>query len=242
VAAVRTAAAGHDLILSCHDLPSERNVFQGLLEAYKNKLLPVSELEESVDRIEKLKAKRPKRFAGEPGADPEGEKLADDVARRGTRVFQDPQHLLPLSSPLRQNAGIVFPQLSSFAPKIMIERPFENEKQFFADRLKNSGTPPPVEVYPIEPGETDIARCATLARQKPAIIFFCFDAHLYPAEKTLLTTLQQATQKLIVVLMRDPYDKDFLRPQDTALTAFGFRKCQIEAVLGRIFDFGNETP
>ncbi len=39
-AAVKAVAAGHDLILSCHDLQAQNHVFRALIEAYKTKQLP----------------------------------------------------------------------------------------------------------------------------------------------------------------------------------------------------------
>ena len=46
-----------------------------------------------------------------------------------------------------------------------------------------------------------------------------------------MAMLQRTSRKLVVILMRDPYDKTFLRTKDAGLTAFGFRRCQIEAVV-----------
>ncbi|MCG3205882.1 MAG: Beta-hexosaminidase [Elusimicrobia bacterium] len=235
VAAVKTVAAGHDLILSCHDFDSQLKCFKGMLEAYKGKLLPINELEESVDRINKLKTKRSQRFNGVPSVHEEGPKLAQKVSIEAVTVIQDHQKLLPLSNALRQDVGIVFPQLSSFSQKIMIEKPFEDEVGFFHEILGHLPEKHVTEVYGITPSEEDIENCSNLASRSTVTIFFCFDAHLYPKEQALLALLQRTARKLVVVLMRDPYDKSFLRPKDTGITAFGFRRCQIEAVINRIY-------
>ena len=39
---------------------------------------------------------------------------------------------------------------------------------------------------------------------------------------------------LAVVLMRDPYDAEFLAPGVLGLTAYGWRRCQLDAVLARL--------
>ena len=57
-AGILAAAAGHDLLLVCHDLQAQKEVFYKLLEAYKSKQLPLKELEESAARIKRLKLKR----------------------------------------------------------------------------------------------------------------------------------------------------------------------------------------
>jgi beta-N-acetylhexosaminidase len=234
-AAVKAVAAGHDLILSCHDLQAQNHVFRALLEAYKTKQLPLNELEASVDRIEKLKAKHPQRFAGKVGALPEGAALAKKVSEEAVTVFQDAEHVLPLSAKLKQDIGIVFPQLSSFAKKIMIEKVFEDEVGFFHEELGHLPEKHVTEVYAIDPSDEDIENCANLASRSTVTLFFCFDAHLHPAEQKLFAMLQRSARKLVVILMRDPYDKTFLRGKDVGLTAFGFRQCQIDAVIQRIY-------
>lgn len=235
VAAVKTVAAGHDLVLSCHDFDSQIKCFLGLVEAYRGKLLSISELEASHDRIEKLKAKRPQRFVGLPMDKPEGDKLALKVASEAVEVVQDHDKVLPLSTKLRQDIGIVFPQLSSFAKKIMIEKPFEDEIGFFHETLGHLSEKHVTEVYGITPSEDDIENCSNLARRSTVTLFFCFDAHLHPKQQELFAILQRTARKLVVILMRDPYDRTFIRAKDVCLTAFGFRRCQIEAVINRIY-------
>jgi beta-N-acetylhexosaminidase len=234
-AAVRTVQAGHDLVLSCHSFDDQRGVYRGLMEAYKSKTLSVKELEESVDRIQKLKAKRAMRFSGEPSAQPIGQKFAEEAAKKGVVIVQDAEHLLPLSDKLSQDLGVIFPQLSSFASKIMVEKEFEDEIAYFHHHLGDYPGNHVTEIYKIEPDEEDIETAANLARRSNVTLFFCFDAHLYPKQQGLLAELQKSARKLIVVLMRDPYDKSFLRPKDVGITAFGWRKCQIEAVISRVF-------
>lgn len=236
VAAVKTAAAGHDLLLSCHSYDDQRAVFNGLVDAYKGRLLPMNELEESVERIERLKQKRKERFSGVPSSTPAGVALARTVADKAVTVIQDPGKLIPLSRSLQADAGIVFPRLSSFAPKIMIEKEFEDETAFFDHAMGAYPAKHVAEIYGIEPDDEDIECAANLAKRSTVTVFFCFDAHLYPAEQKLMAALQRAARHLVVVLMRDPYDRSFLRPKDSGITAFGFRRCQLEAVIDRLFN------
>jgi len=237
-AAVKTVAAGHDLVLSCHDFESQLKCFRGLMEAYKGKTLSTNDLEESVDRINKLKSKRSKRFEGMPSIDPEGAKLAAKVASEAVEVIQDHEKMLPLSSKLRQDIGIVFPQLSSFSSKIMIEKSFEDEIGFFHEILGHLPEKHVTEVYGITPSEEDIENCSNLANRSTVTLFFCFDAHLHPKQQALFAMLQKSARKLVVIFLRDPYDRSFLRPKDVGLTAFGFRRCQIEAVVNKIYGEG----
>jgi len=62
-AGILATQAGHDLLLVCHDLTAQKEVYQKLLEAYADQRLSRKELEESVERIKRLKSKRDQRFA-----------------------------------------------------------------------------------------------------------------------------------------------------------------------------------
>src|SRR5262249_61431268 len=74
-----------------------------------------------------------------------------------------------------------------------------------------------------------------------ATLLFLYDAHLYPSNRALLETLQTGARALTVVLLRDPYDAEFLRPGVGAVTAYGWRRCQIEAALARILVGGDKA-
>jgi hypothetical protein len=62
-------------------------------------------------------------------------------------------------------------------------------------------------------------------------VLFLYDAHLYKSNRALLDALQAAAPALAVILMRDPYDAALLGPGVLGLTAYGWRRCQLEAVL-----------
>ncbi len=228
VAAVKTVAAGHDLVLSCHDLESQRKIFHALVEAYKAGVLSRNELEASDERIQKIKDKRKTRFEGTFGPVKGGAELASFVAKKGLRVIQDSQKRIPIKN--WNETAVIFPQLSSFSSKIMVERDFEDETRYLKSKTKGVA----IDIYPIDPDEKSIQKAAATATQAKTTIFFCYDAHLHPQQLALLKAIQKATPNLIVALMRDPYDTEFLRPNDACLNAFGWRKCQIEAMLDRL--------
>jgi hypothetical protein len=67
-----------------------------------------------------------------------------------------------------------------------------------------------------------------------ATVLFLFDAHLYPSNRSLLEAVQARARALAVALLRDPYDARLLAPGVRGLTAYGFRKCQLDAVIARL--------
>jgi hypothetical protein len=96
------------------------------------------------------------------------------------------------------------------------------------------GVGPEIELVAVEPGEEEIARAAARSRTADATIHFLYDAHLYPSNRALLDALQGAAQALAVILMRDPYDAEYLAPGVMGITAYGWRCCQLDAAIARL--------
>src|SRR5437667_1984276 len=67
-AAVRTAAAGHDLLLVCHTAPAQRAAAAALVEAYRSRRLPRAGLEAAAARVRALRERRSARVEGGPPA------------------------------------------------------------------------------------------------------------------------------------------------------------------------------
>jgi hypothetical protein len=65
-------------------------------------------------------------------------------------------------------------------------------------------------------------------------VLFLYDAHLYPSNRALLEAVQARARALAVVLLRDPYDASLLAEGVLGLTAYGWRKCQMDAVVARL--------
>jgi beta-N-acetylhexosaminidase len=232
-AGVNAARAGHDLLLVCHDLEAQKEVYVKLLEAYENKELPLSELEESVARVRALNAKRALRFAGgEPAPERVGAPLTASICRESVRLLRDEKKLLPLKD--TKSLGVIFPRFSSLDARIMIEREVLQEKEFVAREFGKYGLHPEIRVVGLEPTAAEIEEARSLARNSEMTVLFCFAAHLYPSNKDLLDAVQDAAPELVVDLLRDPYDVDYLKPGVAALTDFGWRTGQIKAAIERM--------
>ena len=232
-ATVRAAAAGHDLLLVCHTETAQRAAHQALLAAYRSRALSVRSLERSVSRLDALAARRGGRFDGGP-ARPErdGEPLAKAIAARAATV------VTPLAPGFRRSLNghvvAVFPRLSSLADRITVEPAMLDESRFVAEAMAPHGIAPEVCVVGVEPTEAEIGEVRARAAAADACILFLYDAHLYPSNRALLDALQGMGPALAVVLMRDPYDARFILPNIGSVTAFGWRRCQLEAALARL--------
>ena len=140
---------------------------------------------------------------------------------------------MPLKSG-EKSLGVIFPQFSWFDAKIMIEKEVLPEKEFVRNEFKKFGVNPAIQIVSIEPAAAEIQQAVNLAKNSDLTILFCFDAHLYPANKTLLDAIQAAAKELVVDLLRDPYDAAYLKAGVAGLTDFGWRACQIKAAIAKM--------
>jgi beta-N-acetylhexosaminidase len=233
-AGILAAQAGHDIFLVCHDLRAQKEVYYKLLEAYQSKELPLKELEESAARIKRLKLKRERRFeGGEPAPEKEGSILAGRICRESVQILKDEKKLIPLQRGERR-VGVIFPQFSFFDSKIMVEKKVLHEKEFVRNEFKKFGLNPDIQIVSVEPTDKEINEAVNLSKNSDLTILFCFDAHLYPSNKNLLDLLQASAKELVVVLLRDPYDLDYIKEGVACLTDFGWKACQIKAVIEKI--------
>ncbi len=240
-ATVRAAAAGHDLLLVCHTPVRQREAHAALLEAYRSRALPLRELEKSAARLDALRARRSARFdGGAPRPERDGEPLAKALATRGATSVTPPSAAFRRA--LNGRVVAIFPRLSSLADRITVEDTMLDERRFVAKAMAPYGMEPVVEVVGIEPGEAEITRAIELARGADATILFLYDAHLYPSDRALLDALQKATPALGVVLMRDPWDAEYLAPGVVGVTAYGWRRSQLDAALARLFTSPSQKP
>ncbi len=232
-ATVRTAAAGHDLLLVCHTDAAARAAHSALLAAYRAGTLATRDLERSVARLDALAAKRASRFDGGPArAERDGEPLARAMAAAAATFVAPPTPAW--RQRLNGRVLVVFPRLSSLADRITIESSMLDEAAYVASAMRPYGIEPEVEVVGVEPTDAEISRAVDRAAGADAIVLFLYDAHLYPSNRRLLEALQKVSAALGAVLMRDPYDSELLADGTVGVTAYGWRRCQLDAALARL--------
>lgn len=243
-AAVKTAEAGHDMILACHDLQAQKEVYQALVEAYKSNRLARKELDESLQRIDMLKGRRTARFSPLPATEARARKENDDAQALVKQICDLSATTLKPGTALANSAttAILFPRLSKLADKIMIEPEQLDEAAWLNQEWSSKTTIDPdlqsagvtIGLYDIDPTTEQIPAAAAAAAGAEQTLLFLFDAHIYPSEKQLLEAVQAASKNLIVVLLRDVYDQEYVKDGTLCLTNYGFRVCDIQAVLRKL--------
>jgi|GEM_PF-252159 beta-N-acetylhexosaminidase len=260
-AAVRSADAGHDMILSCHDMKAQKEVYRALVDAYGSKRLEHGDLEESAARIKKLQSRRKDRFAPLPEPalvqkeNEEARALVREICEHSvTALSSEPsprqfvsrgpskKEILIHGSPTTtsgmtqaKTTCVIFPHLYDLSDKIMIEKEFSGEAALLAGRCRALGLEPSVKIVSIETSDPEISEAQELSSKSGQTLLFIYDAHLFPAQKRLLDAVQSAANNLAVVLLRDVYDAEYVKEGATVVTNYGFRLCDIDAVLWKLF-------
>jgi beta-N-acetylhexosaminidase len=232
-AAVRAVSAGHDLLLVCHTEAAQRRAADALVAAYRSGALPVAELEAAAERVRRLRTARSERFeGGDPRPEPDGAPLAMAMATRAVTVMRPGPP--GFRRALNGRVAVVFPRFSDLAPRITIEPMLCDEPAYLARAFGMAGISPEIALVGIEPSPDEIAAASAAAAGADATVLFLFDAHLYASNRALLEAVQSRSRGLAVVLLRDPYDASLLAPGVLGITAFGFRKVQLDAVISRL--------
>ena len=232
-ATVAAAAAGHDLLLVCHTESAQRAAARALTDAYRSGTLPNGELEAAAQRVRQLRRPdSPRGAASATHAEPDGEPLAMAISTRAvTLVAPAPPGF---ARRLNGHVTVVFPRLSDLAARITIEPELLDEKGYLSRTFATIGIEPDVVPVDIEPSPAELEAAVGAAAVADATVLFLYDAHLYASNRALLDALQARARSLAVVLLRDPYDAALLKPGVLGLTAYGFRRCQLDAVIARL--------
>src|SRR5947208_4292897 len=232
-ATVRTAAAGHDLLLVCHTEPAQRAAATALVDAYRSGRLPRAGLEAAAARVRALRQRRSARAeGGRPAPERDGAPLAMAMASRAVREL--PPGRAAFARALHGRVLVVFPRFSELAARITIEPEVCDETGWVRAAFAPAGVTPEPRIVGIEPSATEIEEAAARAAAADATVLFLYDAHLYPSNRALLDAVQARARHLAVVLLREPYDAALLAPGVLGITAFGWRRCQLDAVVARL--------
>ncbi|MCX5797184.1 MAG: beta-N-acetylhexosaminidase [Elusimicrobia bacterium] len=231
---VQTAAwdafqAGHDVVMIAHDIVAQREA----VELFRAGGLPAGEVAASARRIEALlRYPRRSRRAADSEA---GTALALLVARRAATVVR--AGCVPL--PLPRDGARTVVLLPDFA-EVKARFTFEGGPrgpEAFVRRLLPRGARllrAPVETK-------DVSGLRGAASEADRVLFFCFEARRFAGQRAVLELLNRAApRRSVACLIRSSCDLALLDRQVTAVDAYGYRLCQLQAALELIL--GERKP
>lgn len=232
-AAVDSFAAGHDLLIVAHAPSLQREAAEALARALDDGRLPPRDWLEARARVERLLARRARPPSG-PLRGPDA-RLAARIASRAVEVLREGAVRLPLA---RRNGppprlAVLWPDLPEVADRFTFEggplAPGRRARRRLAAAGRLAWIRTPVLAKGVPAGLRESVSKADV------VLLFLFEALRFPGQRRVLDAVQRrAPERLVALLLREPKDAALLKPGVAALTAHGYRDCQIDALLEAI--------
>jgi beta-N-acetylhexosaminidase len=235
-ACIKASLAGHDLLLICSDYEKQRIAKNALFNAYNSAELSLDDLDASIERIRSLRdfcRSKPEEIDPQIASN-EAQALAQHIADRSITVVGDKRGVVPLSDTHEKRIVLIMPDLSNFDAieegyDPLCEHFFLKEmKEYFSGDIRASFVPVQIPPKCIEDTLNSVSRDDT-------VIACIFDAKANEGQRQLIKKLQRLKAEVIMVLLRNPFDIEFLNPNDTCIITYGYRKKQLFSLLKVIF-------
>ncbi|MFS8501030.1 MAG: beta-N-acetylhexosaminidase [Caldicoprobacter sp.] len=236
-AVVQAIKAGADLVLISHTKETQIGAFNKIKKAVLRGEISIDRIDESVNRILRLKQKY--RLFENPYPDESGIKLIGskehweivrEISLKSITLVKDEFKLLPVRG---KNILAVSPQMmpasaadDRMLPSLSFADSFVSFADSFVDRF--GGTR---KVIPLNPDEPTIDSIVAEAVGKDAVVVGTYNAHLNPAQAKLVNSLLDASKKVMVVALRNPYDLLSFKGVSTYLCAYEYTPLSVESVL-----------
>lgn len=226
-AAVEAARAGHDVVPICHDAEGQLGAAAALEGALADGRLDPADHAAAIARIERSAGASPEAELIDPST---GDEVARQIARRAVHLFADRRALLPLGAAQRVLVLAVRPHAVVGAE----EAAEQDWRGTVAGCMQRAG----LGSVHVEETEAELdPRTAELLLQRgrsyERVVLFTWNARGIPRQRSLLDrACRTLGDRLIVVHLRNPFDQALVPEEVTALTAFGYRISQIEALAG----------
>ena len=224
-AAVDALKAGHDLLIVAHDPQAQRDAAKAVERAFEEGDLDRDAVRRSLARVRGL---MDRKASARPHSPKSGAALSRRVARSALETVQQGTLKLPLSANGRPPLVLV-PDFEEVRDRFTFEGGPRGPESLVR-RLVAKWGPARLRRTPVE--RTELGGLAAEVRMAPRVLFFCFEAMRFPGQRAALELLErEAHEKTAVCLIRNPWDRELLRPGMTAVDAAGYRLCQLEAAL-----------
>jgi beta-N-acetylhexosaminidase len=225
-AVVRTVDAGHDLILICHQPDLIRRGYQALKSAYQERNLDPENLEKSDFRLRAALKKLQMKKA--VLSENEGWDLACAIARSSVELVQ--RGNFQSSNHVRKKEGVILvPHFFEFSDRYYFESVLLDDESIFLRSFERHGWSVKESRFSLK-RDFNAEDFLQISPDSP-VILFCFDATNFPAQKEILLAIQKRFKCCAVVLLRNPYDNQYVQMGTTCIQTYGFRSPQIQRAI-----------
>jgi beta-N-acetylhexosaminidase len=238
--ALRAAQAGADLLLMTSDLQDQMRAYESLLEGAQNGKLKVEDLQQSVDRITRLKG-----WLVQHKTSPdlsvvrcaEHMQVADEIARKSVTLVRDEHNCLPIKLDAEKKMAVIIPTPKDLTPadtsSYIQPRLAECIRAHHAqtDEFKIS----------LAPSSQERESLLEQLRNYDLIVMGTINAFTEEKQAQLVRQLLQLDIPVIIVAMRLPYDLAAFPQASTYVCTYSILEPSMRAAADAMFGFGEMT-
>jgi len=230
-AAAMAVKAGADIVLVSHTKRLQIEAFNEIKEAVLRGEIPIERINESVERIIKLKEKYnlfknpypdENKIRTVVGSE-EHREVARNISLNSITVVKDENKLLPVKA---QKILAISPET---VPISGVDDVLMEKLSFAKEFVKRFGGEE--KTIPVNPDEELIAHLKKEAENKELVVIGTYNASLNEGQAQLVNSLQKINKNIIVVALRNPYDLLKFKEVSTYLCTYEYTPLALESVL-----------
>ena len=237
-AAVMAVEAGVDMPLFSHSRQRQQAAYQALLQAVESGRIPQSRIDESLARIQALKA----RYAlnDQPALNLVASEAHQALALRAARAGL----VMVKQGPARDIAGLnkKIALLEFTSRDVSAADESASNSRFARAVSQRIGL---IACHSLDASAPDAKSCELVARQADVVILVTRNAHMQSKQRQLAQRIIALAKRVILVCARNPYDASSLSAADTIICANGDSAPSLvaaaEAVCGEFCPTGELT-
>ncbi|MFC1554660.1 beta-N-acetylhexosaminidase [candidate division KSB1 bacterium] len=235
---IKAVNAGADILCVCKDINLQKEAFSILKDAVDNNIIPESRIDESIKRIfrfkQKLISNRDNFFAENiNNLVHEHAPAVKKIIRKSVQVY-DPEGILPLQSDNDTEYLILYPKLREFSP-VEEQQPLYGRIEKLIESELSSKINCEFLQYNLTPNEETTSEIKQKTENYNKIILFSFNAHLESGQKSLITDLSERTERFILFMLRNPYDRFVSNRITASVAVFAPLEGTVKAGIDRLF-------
>jgi hypothetical protein len=157
--------------------------------------------------------------------DEEGWNLSYEIAKASVELAQK-GHFLSSNNMTKKEVTIFIPDFFELSDRFYFEKDLLEEESFFLRSFKNRG-------YSVKEIRFSLAKVFDInifsgVSLDSSVVLFCFDAKNFQTQRDILLEVQKRFDSCAVVLLRNPYDREYVHEGTTLIQTYGFRTPQIQ--------------
>ncbi len=229
---VLAAQADIDLIQLSHTRKVQEEAYEGMLAATRDGRLSTEQLNQSIARIQALKAQY--AICNQPSieviASDEHQQLAEEAAIAGAVLLKVNPAVFPLIGNTSDVGVIEFaPHQDSEALEADNATTLVNYCKPYAPQL------PSISIQPLTATADELGRVYRLAETSRVLVLATRSVHLYDEPRELAQALIDRAQNVILLCLRNPYDAGVLDRAGTVLCMCGDSMPSLKAASAILF-------